>query len=93
MFYMCNQGGQGSRGVVLESVNQPATSPREVLWLAGNQNTYRIGHEGKVDLRAIEPAAGVFYYPDHLARLGQEGSLPSSGMTCSRITCVIIPRC
>jgi len=43
-------------------------------------NQYRAGFEGKFDLQVVEPATGGFYYPDHLTCLGQEGSLPNSGM-------------
>jgi len=37
-----------------------------IAWNGGNNNNYRIGHEGKVDLIAVTPASGGSYYPQHL---------------------------
>ena len=50
-----------------------------VTWSAGNTNVYKVGFEGKLDLKMIEGASGGFYYPDHLGALGHYASLPPNG--------------
>ncbi|KAK0063327.1 E3 ubiquitin-protein ligase MIB2, partial [Biomphalaria pfeifferi] len=37
-----------------------------VLWVEGAGYTYRLGHNGKVDLEYVKPASGGFYYKTHL---------------------------
>ncbi|CAL1544065.1 unnamed protein product [Lymnaea stagnalis] len=44
-----------------------------VRWPSGNENAYRLGHEGKVDLKCVKPASGGFYYRSHLPILGIVG--------------------
>lgn len=41
-----------------------------VCWDTGVINSYRVGFNGKVDLKCIETAAGFEFYPDHLPFLG-----------------------
>jgi hypothetical protein len=50
-----------------------------VAWHKGNANLYRLGDNGNVDVIAIEPGNGGYYYPNHLASLGNVDSFPEAG--------------
>ncbi len=66
-------GGDGKRGTVKEISSWGADSDRSaarVLWDNGQNNIYRLGHAGKVDVVAVKETNGPFYYRDHLPRLG-----------------------
>ena len=42
-----------------------------VQWPGGVANSYRLGLDGKVDLKCVEEGVGPFYYRDHLPLLGE----------------------
>jgi len=80
----CCSGGEGGLGLVMSPADQQLTSQSlhgcyHVTWSAGNTNVYKVGFEGKLDLKMIEGASGGFYYPEHLAPLGHYASLPPNG--------------
>lgn len=50
--------------------NESARSVANVQWANGTSNVYRIGHNGKTDLKAISIVGGGFYYREALAILG-----------------------
>ncbi|XP_019848978.1 PREDICTED: E3 ubiquitin-protein ligase MIB2-like [Amphimedon queenslandica] len=48
-------------------------SVAEVEWKkGGKKNVYRVGHKGKVDIKAITPGEYGYYFPDHLPVLGKK---------------------
>ncbi|CAM9751389.1 unnamed protein product [Lampetra fluviatilis] len=50
-----------------------------VLWEAsGSRSVYRVGHQGRVDLRCVSPALGGHYFREHLPSLGQAAALCGS---------------
>lgn len=57
---VCDWGSHGYRGAV------------RVCWEKKNHTMecYRVGGDGKVDLRAVKVAEGNLYYPNHLPYLG-----------------------
>ncbi|XP_065216439.1 E3 ubiquitin-protein ligase MIB2 [Planococcus citri] len=58
--------------------NETDRSVANVVWTkTGINNVYRIGHKGKVDIRAVKPAAWGTCYIDHLPVLGQNHNLTS----------------
>ncbi|XP_071110075.1 E3 ubiquitin-protein ligase MIB2-like [Haliotis cracherodii] len=63
-------GGSGRKGTITEILHEPkAGTTRDtvrVKWDVGPSNLYRVGHEGKVDLKYVEEAPGMFYYRDNL---------------------------
>ncbi|KAI8738721.1 E3 ubiquitin-protein ligase MIB1 [Biomphalaria glabrata] len=56
--------------------SESANSAAEVLWVNENQNTYRVGHQGHVDLKFETAASGGHYYKDHLPILGKTEKSP-----------------
>ena len=68
-------GGPGKVGVVEDVVNfgqdlSQRNSVR-VRWPSKATHVYRLGYQGKIDLRCTEEAPGADYYPDHLAYIGK----------------------
>ena len=63
-------GGNGKKGRVsdIREWNQvSANSGALVTWTqGGQQDLYRVGFQGMVDLKVIEPAKGHAVYRDHL---------------------------
>ena len=41
-----------------------------VQWKEGGLVKYRVGHDGRVELKAVETAAGLDFYEDHLPLIG-----------------------
>lgn len=67
-------GGEGKTGRVMEIRgwdNESCRSVANVSWVSGSTNVYRLGHKGNVDLKYIQPAAGGYYYRDHMPVLGK----------------------
>lgn len=67
-------GGEGKTGRVMEIRgwdNESCRSVANVSWVTGSTNVYRLGHKGNVDLKYIQPAAGGYYYRDHMPVLGK----------------------
>ncbi|XP_059177913.1 uncharacterized protein LOC131957201 isoform X1 [Physella acuta] len=67
-------GGEGGQGHVTEVRDYATGSYRsgvKVQWSAGSDSVCRVGHRAKVDLKCLTPAAGGFYYRDHLQVLGK----------------------
>ncbi|XP_046670485.1 E3 ubiquitin-protein ligase MIB2 isoform X1 [Homalodisca vitripennis] len=66
-------GGSGHTGRVVDIKgwdNETSRSVAKITWTSGNNNVYRVGHNGRVDLKYVEEAVGGFYYPAHLPILG-----------------------
>ena len=42
-----------------------------VEWASGRKDRYRIGHNGKIDLKCVRPGRGMLYYRSHLRQCGQ----------------------
>lgn len=52
--------------------DETANSVAAVKWQETKQeNIYRVGHKGKMDLKCIKPASGPFFYKDHLPVCGE----------------------
>lgn len=71
-------GGPGHSGRVVDIKgwdNETSRSVAKITWSSGNNNVYRIGHNGRVDLKYVEEGVGGFYYPDHLPVLGRHVGL------------------
>ena len=68
--YGNDDGGPGSKGIVLELKNYSndtgARNAVKVKWRNGKIGEYKIGASGKVDVKYIEPGVGFSYYRDHL---------------------------
>lgn len=67
-------GGEDKTGRVIEIRgwdNESCRSVANVSWSSGSVNVYRLGHQGNVDLKYVQPAVGGFYYRDHMPVLGQ----------------------
>ncbi|XP_055709949.1 E3 ubiquitin-protein ligase MIB2 isoform X2 [Phlebotomus papatasi] len=67
-------GGEGKTGRVMEIRgwdNESCRSVANVSWISGSINVYRLGHQGNVDLKYVQPASGGWYYRDHMPVLGQ----------------------
>lgn len=67
-------GGDGKTGRVMEIRgwdNESCRSVANVSWVTGSTNVYRLGHKGNVDLKYLQPAAGGYYYRDHMPILGK----------------------
>ena len=45
-----------------------------IKWENGWKNLYRLGFQGKMDLKVIKPAKGTSIYIDHLPFLGEENT-------------------
>uniref|UniRef100_A0A2C9JT16 RING-type E3 ubiquitin transferase n=1 Tax=Biomphalaria glabrata TaxID=6526 RepID=A0A2C9JT16_BIOGL len=74
-------GGNISVGHVLLTLawnaKKTADSAARVRWSEkNNENNYRVGYEGKVDLQCVAPGNGYLYYKDHLSILGKEEVSP-----------------
>ena len=72
--YLFHEGGPGSTGTVSHIADwEPNTyrSKVRVQWSNGKGNNYRMGYNGKVDVRYIEEGYGGYYYRDHLPELGK----------------------
>lgn len=52
--------------------NESCRSVANVSWSSGSINVYRLGHQGNVDLKFVQPADGGYYYRDHMPILGNE---------------------
>lgn len=79
-------GGEGKPGKVKDIRGWDSESGRSVanvIWSNSQMNVYRVGHKGKVDLKAIQVASGGMFYRDHLPVLGQclESNV-SGGVPC-----------
>eukprot|EP00794_Sanderia_malayensis_P003708 gene3708-4228_t len=77
-------GGEGQVGNITEIQEFNSKYRRNVArvqWMYNNgvSNVYRIGHNGKVDLKCIKPASGGFYYKNHLPVLGERFDAHSGG--------------
>ncbi|XP_067659038.1 E3 ubiquitin-protein ligase MIB2-like [Haliotis asinina] len=63
-------GGPGSKGKITEIPEEHnVTTIRNIArvkWDNGRSNIYRVGHEGKVDLKYIEEGIGPSYYRDNM---------------------------
>ncbi|XP_072174703.1 uncharacterized protein [Diadema setosum] len=67
-------GGDGNTGVALKQVNW-ANTGRSAIWVrwdSGGSYEYRIGHDGKVDLKCLKAGVGGPYYKEHLPRFGED---------------------
>ncbi|XP_071511862.1 E3 ubiquitin-protein ligase MIB2-like [Diadema antillarum] len=70
-------GGLGKTGFAVKQRNW-ANSGRSALvvrWNAGGSYEYRVGHDGKVDLKCLKAADGGPYYKEHLPKFGEENTL------------------
>ncbi|KAK7473302.1 hypothetical protein BaRGS_00035434 [Batillaria attramentaria] len=73
-------GGPGSEGEVTSYENASVDSSRclvNVQWSSGLCNSYRLGFQGRVDLKFVEEEVGPFYYRDHL---------PVVDTSCTKLT-------
>ncbi|XP_046559208.1 E3 ubiquitin-protein ligase MIB2-like [Haliotis rubra] len=70
-------GGSGNKGTITEIHDEPRAgttrSTVRVKWDVGPSNLYRVGHEGKVDVKYVEEAPGLFYYRDNMPVLDVMG--------------------
>ena len=41
------------------------------MWDVGAKNLYRVGYEGRMDLKVVSNAKGPAFYRDHLPCLGE----------------------
>jgi E3 ubiquitin-protein ligase mind-bomb len=67
-------GGSGNSGRVADVRGWSSESDKSVVsvrWPNGTSNVYRVGHNGKVDLRYVTDAVGGTYYREHLPVLGK----------------------
>lgn len=78
-------GGQNKEGEVKEIVGWKDETTKDavrVSWKEGQRaNIYRLGKDGKVDLKCTVPAKGTSYYRDHLPQLALELKKSQSGFT------------
>lgn len=73
-------GGMGHKGKVVELSNWSTASIRSgvyVVWDGGRKNLYRIGFEGRSDLKAVTEAKGGGFYKEHLPMLGEDRKKPT----------------
>ncbi|XP_069101873.1 E3 ubiquitin-protein ligase MIB2-like [Argopecten irradians] len=67
-------GGSASKGTVLDIRPYGAAlgtrNAVKVKWPHGEANVYRVGSQGKVDVKCVEEAAGFYYYREHLPIAG-----------------------
>ena len=69
-------GGPGKVGEVIAIVNfttETDHNAAEVTWQNGDTNVYRLGYNGRLDLKCIKPVKGGCYYKDHLPTLSMKG--------------------
>ncbi|XP_054768825.2 E3 ubiquitin-protein ligase MIB2-like [Lytechinus pictus] len=66
-------GGSGNTGVMIRggSWANIERSAIAVRWDAGGAYEYRLGHDGKVDIKCVKASAGHDYYKDHLPKFGE----------------------
>lgn len=66
-------GGSGHTGVVIREANWAniQRSAIAVRWDAGGAYEYRVGHDGKVDIKCLKATSGYAYYKDHLPKFGK----------------------
>eukprot|EP00057_Strongylocentrotus_purpuratus_P031361 XP_784379.3 PREDICTED: E3 ubiquitin-protein ligase MIB2 isoform X1 [Strongylocentrotus purpuratus] len=66
-------GGSGHTGVVIREANWAniQRSAIAVRWDAGGAYEYRVGHDGKVDIKCLKATSGLAYYKDHLPKFGE----------------------
>ena len=64
-------GGVGSQGTVKEigDLNNSWKSALDIQWDSGNNNRYRLGFDGKVDVCAVIESSAGFVYAEHLPKL------------------------
>ncbi|XP_029651673.1 E3 ubiquitin-protein ligase MIB2-like isoform X2 [Octopus sinensis] len=75
-------GGEGKPGKVRDIRGWDLESGRSVanvVWSNSQMNVYRVGHKGKVDLKATQCASGGMFYVDHLPVLGEFTETSASG--------------
>lgn len=68
-------GGMGHKGKVAELGDWSDASLRSgvyVVWEGGRKNLYRLGFEGRSDLKAVTEAKGAGFYKEHLPVLGDD---------------------
>lgn len=66
--------GEKKTGKIIEIRDWSKTHPRSaayVVWENNRENLYRLGYDGMVDLRAVTPGKGGYYYPEHAPLLGE----------------------
>ncbi|XP_030843124.1 E3 ubiquitin-protein ligase MIB2 [Strongylocentrotus purpuratus] len=70
-------GGSGHNGVVIREANWAniQRSAIAVRWEAGGAYEYRVGHDGKVDIKCLKATSGYAYYKDHLPKFGEFNAL------------------
>ncbi|CAF1398630.1 unnamed protein product [Didymodactylos carnosus] len=71
--YEDQDGDDSKRGKITDLQDWSKTHPRSgvyVIWDNNRENLYRVGFEGMVDLRAVVPGKGGYYYSEHLPLLG-----------------------
>ncbi|XP_021360864.1 E3 ubiquitin-protein ligase MIB2-like [Mizuhopecten yessoensis] len=70
-------GGMGSKGSVVDiRPYGSAIGTRnavKVKWPNDESNVYRVGSQGKVDVKCVEEAQGFYYYREHLPVAGTTG--------------------
>ncbi|KAJ7389169.1 E3 ubiquitin-protein ligase mib2 [Desmophyllum pertusum] len=80
-----SEGGSGIEGEVTEITGWNDESKNDavrVAWKKGpRENIYRLGNNGKVDLKCTVPVVGGFYYRDHIPLLMVEFKKSQSGFT------------
>ncbi|CAF1355431.1 unnamed protein product, partial [Didymodactylos carnosus] len=72
--YEEQDGGDSKRGKITDLQDWSKTHPRSgayVIWDNNRENLYRVGFEGMVDLQAVVPGKGGYYYSEHLPLLGE----------------------
>jgi len=72
--YDNQDGGIGTFGSVKKITNwkENPASAAAVSWENGTESTYRLGYNGKVDLKCVTASSGGYYYKCHLPSLGQK---------------------
>jgi E3 ubiquitin-protein ligase mind-bomb len=73
-------GGIGSVGMVSDVHGRDDSwkSIVDVQWAAGSSNRYRLGLDGKVDVKAVETVVAGQFYCDHLPKLRNYSPSPCS---------------
>ena len=65
-------GGQGRVTRVHGWKGQTERSVVSVMWQSQVENTYRLGHQGKVDVHCVAPASGGPKFASHLPLVGRK---------------------
>ncbi|KAL4221757.1 E3 ubiquitin-protein ligase mib2 [Mactra antiquata] len=75
-------GGDGNIGTVLEVTNHGSAGMErdsvKVRWPNKEENQYRVGYKGKMDLLCVEQAPGMDFYRDHLLPLNTSGMVKAA---------------